>query len=499
MKSIKYIVIVILAFSTSCSEDFLDIEPETDVSLDNFYKSASDFEQAIIGTYAPLQDIYAEDWEMTELRSDNTYFSFDIANRGTQTTEDLATFTVETNNETVRNKWANNFLIISRANQILSAINEVDIEDSDRNLYSGEAHFLRGLAYFDLLKNFGGVPLYLEPPTSFEATFKQRATYEEVLQQSISDAQAAASELPSYGEQVLGRATSEAAYTLLADIFISQDRWSDAESALNNVLNSGHNLLPDYSNIFSPGNEGNAEIIFEVNYLDGTSQDLASTFPYQFLPELADPSVITGVAPAARNGGGSFNVPTPELLSAYEDPENDKRFAASIAFYSGASPLVGITYDSTPYINKYQHPHSIPNETGQNWIIYRYAEVLLMMSEALVEQGRGGEALNYINQVRTRAGLTPLASVDKDAVLNERRIELAFENKRWYDLVRTGRAVSTMNAFGNNVKNNPSDYYYPEGSGVVDAAFNVSEMHLVYPIPASEIIINPELEQNTGY
>lgn len=494
----KYILIPIALFCFSC-ENFLEREPETIITEANFYETESDFQQAIIGAYAPLQEIYQEDWEMTELRSDNAYFIFDVANRGAQITEDLANFTVESNNETVLNKWQNNYLIVARANEIIATIDEADISSDVRNTVKGEALFLRALAYFDLIKNFGGVPLFLEPATSFDETFRNRVAFSEVLSQVITDAEEAATILPGASDQVIGRATSGAAYTLLADVHLSQGDWAAAESALENVINTDYSLLSDYADIFRPSNEGNEEIIFEVNYLEGTSQPLESTFPYSFLPELEDPAIITGVSPAARNAGGSFNTPTPDLLNAYEDTVTDQRFAATIATYTGPSPLVGVEYNNTPYVNKYQHPHSIPNQTGQNWIIYRYAEVLLMMAEAKMEQGATGEALTFINQVRQRAGLNDLGSVTRDDILQERRIELAFENKRWYDLVRTGQAVSTMNDFGSRVKQNPQQYYFPEGSAPVEAAFNVNEDYLVYPIPASEIIINPDLEQNPGY
>lgn len=501
----KIITIFLLIIITlySCN-DFLEVTPETVVSSDNFYKSKGDFEQAVIGIYAPLQPIYQQDWQVTELRSDNTHFVYNVANRGPKPIEDFATFTVETNSNTLRLKWLNNYLIIARANEVIVKIDDLNFEQEAKDNLKGQALFLRALAYFDLIKNFGGVPLFLDPPTSYEETFKPRSSINEIYDQIISDANAAINLLPARENQAPGRATSGAAYTLLADVFLILERWADAEIALEPVLNMGYNLLPEYADIFRPSNEGNEEIIFEVEYLEGTTQSLHSTFPYNFLPQLNDPSVITGVSPAAPNGQASFNIPTPDLLNAYEDKVNDDRFAASIAFYSGASPLPGVTYDNLPYIKKYQHPHIIANQTGQNWIIYRYAEVLLMLAESLNEQGKSPETLPYINQVRQRAGLvdditSTSQSELRDAILQERRIELAFENRRWHDLVRAGLAVDVINAFGAKMKANPQDYYYAPGNAPFPNSFDITENDLIYPIPITEIVINPDLEQNPGY
>ncbi len=499
----KYITTGILLVILSACEGFLDVVPETVVTSTNFFQSQEEFEQAVGGIYAPLQDLYEQDWILTEMRSDNTYFIYDVANRGSKPEEDPATFLVENNNRNVEDKWSDNYLIISRANQVLAAIDGVSFDQAARDNLTGQVYFLRALAYFDLVKNYGGVPLFLEPATSYEGTFLARSTISEVYDQIIADATAAAGLLPAKADQSPGRATEGAAHTLLGDVYLSLKRWADAENALKPVLNMGYDLLPDYADIFRPNNEGNDEMIFEVGYLAGTSQPLGSEFPYRFLPVLSDPSVITGVSPASQNDNGAFNTPTPDLLQAYEDTVKDQRYAASIGFYSGGSPLVGVTYDHTPYIKKYQHPHVRYNDTDQNWPVYRYAEVLLLLAESLNEQGKSPEALPYLNQVRIRAGLNGIMAAGqselRSLILNERRIELAFENKRWHDLIRADLAISVMNAFGAEVKANPQNYYYAPGNAAFPASFEVTENQLMYPIPITEIIINPALEQNPGY
>ena len=146
-----------------------------------------------------------------------------------------------------------------------------------------------------------------------------------------------------------------------------------------------------------------------------------------------------------------------------------------------------------PYIKKFAKTHSLHGNTGNNWPIYRYSEVLLYLAEALTEQNKISEAAPFLNQVRTRAGLGASKSVSqtemRNAVYQERRMELAFENKRWFDLVRTGRAIDIITAYGKRIKANPVDYYYPEGATVRSNAF--SNISLLYGLPADEATLTP--------
>jgi hypothetical protein len=501
--NIRIILAGVLMMTTSACSNFLDVTPETSLSSVDFYKSKTDIEQAVGGVYAPLQALYNQDWILNEMRSDNTHFVFNIAQRGPKQDEDPSTFTVENNNTNTTAKWNNNYLIISRANVILESIDAVEFEQTPKDNLKGQTYFLRAFAYFDLVKNFGGVPIFTKPADSYQTTFKPRSGVNEVYDQILSDLAQATTLLPEKSKQDAGRVTSGSAYTLLGDVYASLNRWQDAEIALTKVTGLGYSLLPNYRDVFSPTNEGNAEIIFDVHYAEGTAQAVSNYLPYKFLPVLSNPAIITGVTPSASNTDGCYNTPTPDLIAAYEDTLADTRFAASIGFHSGPSPLVGVVYNNTPYVKKYLFPHSRYRETATNWPVYRYAEVLLLLAEVINEQNRPNDAVAQLNLVRRRAGLTDIEAVSqsavREAIIKERRIELAFENKRWRDLVRTGKAVATMNTYGAQVKANPQKYYYPLGSAPADAAFRVSERDLLYPIPISEIVINPELTQNEGY
>jgi len=495
IKNILMVGLVSLGF-TSC-EEFLNIAPQNAVTPENFFQSESDFRQAVDGIYAPLQQLYNNEssWAMGEMRSDNTHYFYNVDYR-LPYPEEIADFLNGAENDVTQHKYYINYDIINRANQVLQVIDEAALEQATKNNFKGQALFLRALSYFDLVKYFGGVPLHLTPSRNMETAFLPRATVQDVYAQIIADATAAADLLPNKASQQAGRATSGAAHTLLGDVYMQLKDWTKAEGALKQV--TGYGLLTDYAAIFHPSNKNNNESIFEVQYLEGTSLGLHSTFPYFFVPLTPSHAQLTlGPSGSQSVPGSGWNIPTEDLLAAYEDTDKDQRYEASIGFHTGPSPISDTSYVDLPYIKKYQHSHAIFGQSNTNFPVYRYAEVLLMLAESLNEQNKTAEALDYLNQVRRRAGLEDLFGIAqegvRDAILKERRVELAFENKRWIDLVRTGNAIEVMKAYGSKLKSDPA-YYYLSG-----ATYNVNEDHLLFPIPFLEIQVNPDLVQNPGY
>lgn len=481
---------------TSC-EEFLNIAPQNAVTPENFFQSESDFRQAVDGIYAPLQQLYNNEssWAMGEMRSDNTHYFYNVDYR-LPYPEEIADFLNGSENDVTQHKYYINYDIINRANQVLNVIDEAALEPATKNNLKGQALFLRALSYFDLVKYFGGVPLHLTPSRNMETAFLPRASAEEVYAQIQSDATAAADLLPNKANQQAGRATSGAALTLLGDVYLNLKEWDRAESVLKQI--SGYELLNDYAAVYNPNNKNHSESIFEVQYLEGTSLGLHSSFPYFFVPLSADHAQLTlGPSGSQSVPGSGWNIPTEDLLAAYEDTGKDQRFRASIGFHTGASPISDTSYVNLPYIKKYQHSHSIFGQSNQNFPVYRYAEALLMLAEALNEQNKSAEAAVYLNQVRRRAGLDNLTVSGqtelREAILHERRVELAFENKRWIDLVRTGKAIEVMSAYGSKLKANPAYYYLSSSS------YHVNEDHLLFPIPFLELQVNPDLQQNPGY
>ena len=501
---IKLIITGLVLLSLNSCKDFLEVKPKNFVSSNNFFQTEADFTQAVNATYAPLRNVYNSAYITGEMRSDNTHYIYNNANRGNLVREEIADFIDNPTAEPVLNKWSGNYRIISYANEVLSRIEAGPLgEDLKKNL-KGQALFLRALAYFDLVQYFGDVPLVLSPTAgssdeiiNITATMA-RAPIADVYAQLIKDAQEAATLLPLKAQQEKGRATAGAAQTLLGNVYIVLKQWAPAETELRKVVSSGqYSLLPDYAAFFDPANKNNTESVFEVQYLQG-NLGLQSSFAYVFMPNLTDLRPITGIQFNNQSIGG-WNIPSDNMMAAYEP--GDKRKAASIA----DGYTVNGTFVAQPYVKKYLHlPLPTPNgsspNTNENWPVYRYAEVLLFLAEALNEQNKSSEALTFLNMVRNRAfgaGVSPVSTTNqaqlRNIILQERRVELAFENKRWLDFVRTGKAIEVMNAYGAALK---ASGKHPN---LIASTYNVTQNRLLFPIPFTEIQVNPNLKQNPGY
>lgn len=487
MKNIIILLsLIAILFIISCKESFLEIPSKTSLSTPIYFSSQSDFEQAINGAYEPLRGLYNGingAWTMGELRSDNTTYKYNPNDRGTIWPEYIADFIEENTNAALSSKYSHNYSIIARANQIIDLIDDVEFDESVKNNIEGQAYFLRAFAYFDLVQYFGEVPLHLSPVTTLDETALPLSSVEEVYARIISDATMAVDLLPDKATQEPGRATSGSAKTLLGNVYITREEWAEAETILKTV--TGYTLLTDYADVFNPAMKNNSESIFEVQFKQGT-EGFASNFFYTFLVQpisAEEITAVTGIPEVARTIEG-YNIPTPDIINAYEP--GDLREDASIGYISASGELY-------PYIKKYAHAHELTNNTDDNWPVYRYSEVLLFLAEALNEQNRVIEALSYLNQVRNRAGVGNSSASSqtevRDAILKERRVELAFENKRWLDLVRSSTAEQVMTAYGERVKANPQAYYFPEGIMVAPASY--TNINVIFPKPASEAALSP--------
>lgn len=471
------------------------------MSSATFFKTETDFVQAVNAAYVPLRTIVNDrSWKLAEMHSDNTYYARNVLFGAVDPQEDLADFSVPeangvTANGNVLEQWRQDYLIISRTNQILELIDDAGFNQASKDNVKGQALFLRAYAYFELVRYFGSVPLHLTPVATREEAALPLSTEDEVYAQIVQDLVEAVPLLPAKSAQQAGRATSGAARTLLGNVYINLERWSDAENILKPVVTSGeYTLMPNYSMAFSDNaaNKNNAESVFEVQFLEGAA-GLNGNFIYQFLPrpllaiELVE---ITGTSNPQPIDGEGNNIPTPDIIAAYE--AGDLRKDASIAYvFASNSFRDEKTY---PYIKKYAKKHAQHNNTGTNFPIYRYSEVLLFMAEVLNEQGKDGEALTYLNQVRDRAGLGAASgsgSALGEMIFKERRVELAFENKRWFDIQRTGRIEEIIIPYGQRIVANPLDYYYPPLEGAVPRPNVFSNLNKFYAYPADESALTP--------
>ena len=439
----------------SCKDNFLELKPDTNGSVGNFYKTKDQFIQAINSAYSPLQGIHNNTmWLLAEVRSDNTSYQLNTGDRSGTQREEVDEFRDNDQNASFQTFFNSSYQGIGRCNLLLTKIKTATFEEKSRNQIEGEARFLRGYYYFNLTRIFGDVPLILKEVTSPDEAFATatRIAEAQVLTAAIDDLKSAITKLPAkYAVADLGRATSGAAKAVLGEIYMSQKNYAAAAEILRGIeVDGGYALNANYADNFKRKNT--SESIFEVQYTEGVGSKW-STFIYSFAP-FNSGTLATGYALGAGSAAG-WNIPTQDLISTYEP--SDKRFAASINqnFTDPTSKKI------VPFIQKYSNPPYIERfNTGDNFIVSRLADVLLMQAEALNEVGfPNAEAVSLLNRVRTRAGLAAKTTDNSDAKLKinsqaefrtaiaqERRIELAFENHRWFDLVRTGRAVAVMTA-----------------------------------------------------
>lgn len=509
MKKIIYLSLFAGLLTAGCKKSFLEVAPETNITSDNFYKNEQQFQQALVGAYAAVRDAITGEissWVMGEMRSDNTHYDYNASDRGTQFVqrEDIANFMDNSSNTVTGDKYDQCYVGISRVNSILDQLPNATFSQQSIDSIEGQALFLRALFYFELVRYFGGVSLYTTEVTTIDKAFVPRSSAEDIYKLIISDLQAAIPKLPAVAFPQSGRASQGSARTLLGHVYLTLKEYPEASTELQSVTGMGYALLPEYAQVFALANKNSVESIFEAQYKEGT-QLQQSDFAYSFIPITENTAIITGIA--ANNKMGGWNVPTKEFIDSYEP--GDKRLDVSIAVAEGTGntpafvveavkSIVGYVTPpgkvSKPFILKFLHPHSEEFNTDDNFPIYRYADALLMLAEALNEQNKSGEALPWLNEVRRRAGLGDVGITDqaqlRDIIAHERRVELAFENKRWLDLVRTGKAIEVMNNNGIYMK---SLYNY-----LLPATYNVTEDRLLFPIPYREETIG-KLEQNKGY
>jgi hypothetical protein len=487
---VRILLTAVLALSLSaCKKSFIELVPKTVVTEATFFKTADDYNQAVVGSYVPLRGIYNDAYVMGEMRSDNATYFASPGLQGGQFSDkwNISGFLDITINMNGLNKYANCYVGIARTNAILDRIDNSTIDATLKANLKGQVQFLRAFYYFELVQYFGGVPLHLKEVTSVAEASLPRSSVDDVYKQIIADATSAAGLLPAK-QTTVGMVTKGSAKTLLGYVYMTLKRYPEAQTALTDVTGLGYSLMPNYADIFA--NRNTAESIFEVQYLAGP-QGQQNNFAFQFAPNISNVKNILGVSGDNSTTGG-WNKPTPDLIAAYETGDTRKAASIAFSFIDGNGNTVNDTY-----CKKYTHgPYANFNNAGDDWIVYRYADVLLLLAECLNEQGKTGQATTYLNQVRARAGLAVTTAASQTdvriAIAKERRVELAFENHRWLDLVRTGQAISVMTAFGTTIKQ--QEPYLPAA-----AYTNITQNRFIFPIPQSEIDINPKLTQNPGY
>ena len=483
MKILKpYKIFLIAVLLSSCSQEFLDLKPISTATSDNFYRTADDFKNAVNGGYAGLQaaGLVANSYIFGEIASDNTVA---VASGSVTDQDEFDRFYIKTTNPYISGRWNDAYTVIARYNTILDKISGVTMDEALKNRYIAETKFLRAVVYFTLVRTFGDVPLILKPvSTPDEGYAFGRNPTTEVYAQIEKDLTEAEAVLPaSYAAADMGRATKGAAKAFLGKVYLTEKKFPAAAAKLKEVIDLGvYALLPSYADVFKVANKNNKESVFDVQYKSGGAGE-GNGWPNSFAPQNSGNAVIAF-------GGDGNNAPTADIIAAYEAGDLRKDASVASSYVNTAGQVI-----PDKFIKKYFDVPVAKNDNGNNIPLIRYADVLLMYAESLNEVSfqPAGDALNYLNQIRTRAGLAKKTATDipdqaafRLAMEQERRVELAFEGHRWFDLVRTDRAITVLNSKKDQIR----------------LVAPLTANNLVFPIPQSQIDINKEkIKQNPGY
>ena len=527
MKKIIYFIVFSSVLLTSCGGDFLNLNPQHELNLEGFYQTQADMNQATLSAYARLRDLYNSNLlNLHEIRSDNTTYSWLAGNPVDERGIDEFKEPLLEANGYLNSNWNNSYNLILRCNLVLHHIGDAEFsEERLRTQYEGEARFLRALSYFWLNKTFGGIGingqllgvcLVDKLISQTEAYEIGRAPLEDIYNLIVSDLTYAQANLPkSYVAADRGRVTQAGAAAMLAKVYMfmagyplnkGNEYYNKAIQQMEYVFNTFPEvqLTPTYQHLFSsPHNQSlytknSVESLFEVQYKKGAPNEATSSpWNNNFAPRFSDKEV------AQVGDKGGSNAPTVDMSEAYEYGDPRKYVSMRDGWLRAATGA----WENDKFVCKYYDVSTSGSNNDNNWIELRLADIYLLYAEALVRVGGDkGKALEYLNKIRERARNTPgdpeitdapatllrdytLADFAGDeafllAIEKERRVELAFENHRWGDLVRTGRAKDVMTA----------QQFAEVGQFVWD------DKALMYPIPETVMRSNPgNIVQNRGY
>lgn len=481
------------AFSLGACDNFLAPKPTDVLAPENFYHSAADAISAVNAVYSQTQWVYFYYWYQSDVSSDDIFATSNFGADGHQ----LASYTFDPTLWSLDNQWSNGYITINKANIVLDRVPPIVMDTTERNRVLGEAHYLRALMYFELVRMFGDVPIIEHEAATVADARVPRSPSAQVYSLIVSDLQAAIKTLPpSYSGPDIGRATSGAATALLAKVYLNQKDYNSAAAYAGQVMASGqYSLNANWLDNFRVSDEyTNSESIFEINYgapeqtagVVGSVQtlfSLPSGFPggdaYGLMQ--VNPDLIALYAPGDQRGNGATYMSSP-----YTDA-------------SGRTSTWGVPNGAA--FHKWLDETNSKDMTARswqqqpnNWIIQRYADVLLIYAEALNSGGTptNGSAEAALNQVRVRAGIPAVSGLAagalQDSIRVERRREFAFEGQRWFDLSRWGILDATFKA-----KTAQMQALFPGETQVHGVPSDL------FPIPIGEINSNAQLTQNPGW
>ena len=501
MKTLKYLIPILAAVRLAACE--MEREVYSEPPVDGYAKDAVGVNSLLMGAYGSMHDVLYYEWAMTELRSDNTRMRISGSNSSeSKLIEQLDQNTLLSSHAWVDKYWTAAYHAIECANEVLASIGVVDDETLAAQ-YEGEARFLRALNYFNIVRLWGPAFKVTRKLTAAESRVMQRSSSAEIYNLVEEDLRAVVDNamLPEASASAdLGRVTMPAAKALLAKVCMTRyaagdARYAEASGLLRDAIaaagnpQSGRDLVP-YDEVFSIRNEMNSEILFAVRYTAG-NKGLGSPFGGLFGPLNNGGNVIIG-------SPKHYNYPSDDLLAAFKKNPDDKRIGVSFAEnYWNATTGKQV---SARYVTKFLSPVLTEYDGENDWPVIRLGDLLLLYAELTAELAGTptDEAVKYLNMTRERAGIPAYALADfgsmtqfRTALREERRVELAFENQRWFDLQRWGVAVETVNDY---LLVRENAFY--AGYGYVTP---IDEWQTMLPVPLSVININPDVAQNVGY
>ena len=515
MKYSTYSLLLFMCLGLLSCNKLIDIYPDSNLNTATYYTTVEEVQTGLTGCYNGLQKTVNSEWQFTEQRSDNTKQG--VAGSTSSVNRDLSDldmFLPATTHQAVYTYWLATYNNIRNANIVLQRLGvtydpsvgsinlnkiAIPLSDSIRKQLAGEALFIRSYHYFNLVRLYGGVFLIHTPVTAAEAKQINRSSVADIYKLIVADLTTATTylgtlkfaQIPAANQ---GKATSWAAKALLAKVNLTLNKKAEAITLLQDVIsNSGYSLQASYANVFSTTTELNSEILFTIRFKAG-GLGLGSSFGNDFAPLGSGSSVING-------SGQGLNYPTADLDTALVAA--DPRKAVNIGVF-------GTGTAAKLYVKKFLTPVTLTGDGESDFPILRYADVLLMMAEA---KGFTPESITLINQVRTRATLAALpATVNtvalfEKALSDERRFEFAFENQRWFDMVRFNTTMTTLTAeqiLKDHFAKEFAKHYATYPAPIVTLAqlqANVTANKLLLPIPQHEIDTNTglKIEQNAGY
>jgi starch-binding outer membrane protein, SusD/RagB family len=489
MKNLFYNAIIsgLMIFLTmGCSKDFLERNDPGALTYDKLYHTKEDFVAALAGCYQSIMGPATTNVYFGDITADNCYIS---RYQPSGSMPDIDKLVVTPANSDLDAYWANNFSTIQRVNMLIDKLAASEVTENDQKVFIAEARFLRAYSYFNLLRVFGGVPIY-DQLVDINAIYDiPRASEEEVSTLIISDLTEAKNidsyRTPADLETAGGKASTTAAKTLLGKLYMWKKDFANAETTFADIVATSGKQLVDLSVLYNPDQPYNHEIIFSINY------ERVNGFGSPFVTAAIPYNSPIGIYPNVnqKGGAGAFML-EPYVVDKFST--DDKR--ATMLIDTLIFENLGIL-DTNIFSSKYLDLQTTFNYwSGSNTIILRYADVLLSYSEVLNENNKTAQAYPYVNQVRNRAGIGDLpAGYSKEqmsqALADERQKEFIMEGDRWFDMVSRGL----------NFIKQEMNSYIPNAYLEQNRILVVKDNCLLFPIPETQRQVKPILEQNPGY